>query len=89
MIGIRIKQVREAILRARLKLKEKHLKIMSEDTLKIESYDTSERELIFIFKNLKNKLGEVIVGGIPTVRRALIGEREVKKVKHLQIYAEG
>ena len=84
-----IYDVRDSILKARLKLKEKHLKITGEDRLRIESYDHSETELMFVFKNLRNKLGAVIVGGIPTVKRALIGEKETKGKKVYQIYAEG
>jgi hypothetical protein len=52
--------------------------VLCEDKLRIDPYESCEREMIFILKLLKSKLGDVIVGGIPTIKRALVGEKEVK-----------
>lgn len=49
-INISIEDVKNGIIQGKFKLKDKNLKILSNFKLRVEPYDTSEREMIFILK---------------------------------------
>jgi hypothetical protein len=85
--GVNIYSVTKSVIAGKLKLKPKNVSIQNDYKFRIHPYDTSEREMIFVLKNLKNKLGDVIVGGIPTIRRALISKAQDSS--DLVIFAEG
>lgn len=89
LLNVNIEGVTECILKAKLKLKPKHVKIISSSKLRIESYDTSEREMIFILKNLKNKIRKIKCGGVGHIRRALISYNPDDEDKEYKVFAEG
>lgn len=58
--------IRESIIKtSKLKIKEKHVSIVSHDKLHIEPYDTSREKMYFVMQQLKAKLPHVIIKGIP------------------------
>lgn len=67
---------------SKIKLKEKHIKIVKTDKLHIEPYDTSRDRMYFAMQNLKSMLPNVIVKGYPTVVRAVINRLENDQSKH-------
>jgi DNA-directed RNA polymerase III subunit RPC1 len=89
LLDVTVEKVVEAILSAKLKLKPKHVKILSPSRIQIDSYDSSERELIFILKHLKNKIRTIKCGGIGHVKRALISYNQDDKDKEYRVFAEG
>jgi DNA-directed RNA polymerase III subunit RPC1 len=89
MLSVTIETVAEHILKAKLKLKPKHVKIVSPSKLRIESYDSSEREMVFILKSLKNKIRRIKCGGVGNIRRALISYNPDDEDKEYRVFAEG
>lgn len=92
MLHVSIDKVMECIVKAKLRLNHKHVSIMSASELRIESYATNEREMIFILKHLKNKIRKIKCSGIGQVKRALISynQNETEKdPKGYKVYAEG
>lgn len=85
--SINIERVSRAIIKGKLKIKEKQVCIQNQYKLRIEPYDTSEREMIFVMKSLLKKLPMVKVGGISTIRRALINK--TSSGDEFRIFAEG
>eukprot|EP00741_Cyanophora_paradoxa_P024408 tig00022075_g23567.t1 len=67
--------VRAAILKTpRLKLKEKHVRVVGEDKIRIQPPET-QRELMFhSLQHVKNQLPRVIVTGVPSIERAVIND---------------
>lgn len=88
--NLSIRKVRHAIIKGKIKVKDKQI---SDDDgsfrLRIEPYDTDEREMIFVMKNLLKKLPNLKVGGIPTIKRALIKKEEKGDKEIYKIFAEG
>jgi DNA-directed RNA polymerase III subunit RPC1 len=92
-LNITSKKCVESIAASKLKLKEKNM-TYTHSKIRIESYDTSEREMIFIIADLKKKLGNVIVGGIPTINRAILNVVEEKDplgapIQKFNVFADG
>ena len=60
----------------KLKIKEKHVTIVSANKIHIEAYDQSKDKLYFVMQQLKTKLPTVIIQGIPSIVRAVISRQE-------------
>ncbi|GJP56565.1 hypothetical protein CLOM_g15621 [Closterium sp. NIES-68] len=60
--------------RLRMKLKAQHIRVVSADKLLVYSPEQDRRQLLFSLHNLRNKLPQVIVKGIPSVERAVIND---------------
>ena len=75
------------ILYGKLKLKEKHILVIRNDKIRIESAETSRDKLYFSIQELKCKLPKVMISGIPTIERAVINEDE--KTNKLSLLIEG
>ena len=89
LLNVNIEKVMECILKAKLKLKPKHVSIVSASKLRIESFDSSEREMIFILKNLKNRIRKIKCGGVGQIKRALISYNPDDSEKEYKVFAEG
>ncbi len=89
LLNVTIEKVEECILKAKLKLKPKHVTIMSKSKIRIESFDNSERDMIFILKNLKNKIRKIKCGGVGHIKRALISYNQDDQEKDYKVFAEG
>ena len=88
-LEVTIDTIKESIIRtAKLKVKEKHIKIINKDKLHIEPYDISRDKMYFVMQQLKSKLPHVIIKGIPLIVRAVISKQEKDKLKH-QLLIEG
>lgn len=89
LLNVTVEAVAESILKAKLKLKPKHVKIVSPSKIRIESYDSSEREMVFVLKSLKNKIRKIKCGGVGMIRRALISYNPDDQDKEYRVFAEG
>lgn len=76
-LEVDIYSIRAAILKSKnIKLKEKHVTIVHENKLHIEPYDESRDKMYFVMQQLKTKLPQVIIKGIPSIVRAVISRQE-------------
>eukprot|EP00899_Mesostigma_viride_P025365 jgi/Mesvir1/6012/Mv00758-RA.2 len=74
-LDINAHTVRESILaHTKLKLKDKHIRVLNYDTLVILPHETARDKLFFSLQALRNSLPKVIVKGISTVERAVIND---------------
>lgn len=89
MLHVNAESIVENIIKGKLKLKPKHVSIISPSKIRIESYDTSEREMIFILKHLKNKIRRIKCGGVGQIKRALISYNQEDTEKEYRVFAEG
>lgn len=88
-LEVTIDTIKESIIRTpKLKIKEKHIRVMSSDKLHIEPYDTSRDKMYFVMQQMKAKLPHVIIKGIPQIVRAVISKKERDRTKH-QLLIEG
>lgn len=82
-LEVTIDTIKDSILRTpKLKIKEKHIRVMNNDKLHIEPYDTSRDKMYFIMLQLKARLPHVIIKGIPQIVRAVISKKERDRTKH-------
>lgn len=71
--------VRQSILTTpKLGLKDKNIMIQSQDTLLINSNDITKDNMYFAIQNIRKKLNEVIVSGLPTISRVVINTTDKK-----------
>ena len=89
LLNVTIQKVEECILKAKLKLKPKHVTVMSKSKIRIESFDSSERDMIFILKSLKNRIRKIKCGGVGNIKRALISYNQDDQEKDYKVFAEG
>lgn len=76
-LEVNIESIRQSILRTgKLKVKEKHIKVVRQDKMHIEPYETSREKLYFIMQQLKSRLPHVIIKGMPAIQRAVISKKE-------------
>lgn len=76
-LDIDAEKVKQAILHhGRLKLKEKHIVVMRNNKLRVNSYETAREKMYFTLQELKTKLPQVMISGIPTIQRAVISVDE-------------
>jgi DNA-directed RNA polymerase III subunit RPC1 len=88
-LEVTIETIRDSIIKtSKLKVKERHISLYSNDTLNIEPYDDSREKMYFVMQQLKVKLPHVIIKGIPLIVRAVISKSEKDKSKH-QLLIEG
>lgn len=86
---VTIDTIKESIVRTpRLKIKDRHIKVINNEKLHIEPYDTARDKMYFIMQQLKAKLPHVMIKGIPSIVRAVISKKEKEKNKH-QLLIEG
>ena len=72
-LEVNAEKVKAAILKyGRLKLKDSHIQVMSSHKLRVNSYETTREKLYFSLQELKNKLPQVMISGIPSIERAVI-----------------
>jgi len=72
-LEVNAEKVKAAILKyGRLKLKDSHIQVMSPHKLRVNSYETTREKLYFSLQELKNKLPQVMISGIPSIERAVI-----------------
>lgn len=82
-LEVTIETIRDSIIKtSKLKVKERHISLYSNDTLNIEPYDDSREKMYFVMQQLKVKLPHVIIKGIPLIVRAVISKSEKDKSKH-------
>jgi hypothetical protein len=63
---VTIETIRDSITKtSKLKIKDKHISLVSHDKLHIEPYDNSREKMYFVMQQLKTKLPHVIIKGIP------------------------
>lgn len=88
-LEVTIDTIKESIVKTpRLKIKEKHIKVINSEKLHIEPYDTSRDKMYFVMQQLKAKLPHVMIKGIPSIVRAVISKKEKERNKH-QLLIEG
>lgn len=88
-LEVTIDTIKESIVRTpRLKIKDRHIKVINNEKLHIEPYDTARDKMYFIMQQLKAKLPHVMIKGIPSIVRAVISKKEKEKNKH-QLLIEG
>nr|CAB3484960.1 unnamed protein product [Digitaria exilis] len=84
-MGISADSVQLSILsHPKIKLKSEHVRVVDRDKLRIYPAGTDKSKLQLELHNLKSMLPKVIVKGIPTVERVVIGE--IKKKDTLERY---
>lgn len=90
-LEISMEDIKKGILSTpKIKVKDKNIVIINEQTLQIEPYDTSRDRMYFSMQTLKNMLPHVIVSGIPKVVRAVISKLEKDNTKYnLLVEGEG
>ena len=82
-LEVTIESIRHSILKTgKLKVKEKHLKIVKQDKMHIEPYETGRDKLYFVMQNLKSKLPHVIIKGSPAIQRAVISKDDKDESKY-------
>lgn len=68
-LEVTIDTIKDSILKtSKLKVKEKHLKVMSYNKMHIEPYETGRDKLYFVMQQLKSKLPHVIIKGSPAIQ---------------------
>ena len=82
-LEVTVESVRQSILKTpKLKVKEKHITMVSDDKIHIEPYDYSRDKMYFVMQQLKTKLPHVIIKGYTSIVRAVISKQEKDKSKH-------
>lgn len=72
-LEVTVESICTSILKTpKLKIKEKHLKVVKENKIHIEPYDDSRDKMYFVMQDLKSKLPRVTIKGLPSVTRAVI-----------------
>lgn len=67
-LEVTIDTIRESILRTgKLKVKDKHLKVIKHNKMHVEPYETGRDKLYFVMQQLKSKLPHVIIKGSPAI----------------------
>ncbi len=78
-----MESVCQSILKTpKLKVKDKHITLVSNDKIHIEPYDYSRDKMYFVMQQLKTKLPHVIIKGYTSIVRAVISKQEKDKNKH-------
>ena len=67
-------------------LRERHFAVESRDTFVVYPYHTEAHRLLFNLKHLAEALPEVVVSGIPNIKRGIV---QKDKNKNLELLAEG
>ncbi len=89
-LEVTIESIRDSILKTgKLKVKDKHLKIVKHDKMHIEPYETGRDKLYFIMQQLKSKLPHVIIKGSPDIQRAVISKDASEEKYSLAIEGYG
>lgn len=89
-LEVTIDTIKDSILKtSKLKVKEKHLKVMSYNKMHIEPYETGRDKLYFVMQQLKSKLPHVIIKGSPAIQRAVISKDEKDERYNLAIEGYG
>ena len=82
-LEVTIDTIKESILKTpKLKIKERHIKVINNEKIHIEPYDTSRDKMYFVMQQLKAKLPHVMIKGIPSIVRAVISKKEKERHKH-------
>lgn len=77
-LEVTIDSIRQSILKTgKLKVKDKHLKVVRHDKMHIEPYETARDKLFFVMQSLKSKLPHVIIKGNAAIQRAVISKQDV------------
>lgn len=88
-LEVTIESIRQSILKTgKLKVKEKHIKVVRHDKMHVEPYETGRDKLYFVMQNLKSKLPHVIIKGSPAIQRAVIS-RDDKDESKFNLAIEG
>lgn len=87
-LGVSMQSIQQSIIKGKLKLKEKHVLIKSDNKIHIEPYDESREKMYFEMQKLKNKLPRVSIKGINTIVRAVISKKKKNENKH-KLFVEG
>lgn len=77
--------IRECLLKAKLKLKPKHVDIENSFELRIQSPVLGKTESFFYLKNLLKKMQTIPVYGVATISRSVLNETD----SGIKLYAEG
>jgi DNA-directed RNA polymerase III subunit RPC1 len=87
-LEVNIQDVVNAIIAAKIKIKDKHIEIRDSKTIHIQPFDLSRENMYFSMQQLKNSLPGVIVKGINSVVRAVISKQQ-KDEKKFIMFVEG
>ena len=66
-LEVTIDSIKQSILSGKLKIKERHLKIVKHNKMHIEPYETGRDKLYFVMQQLKSKLPRVVIKGSPGI----------------------
>jgi len=82
-LEVTVESIRTSILKTpKLKIKEKHLKVVKANKIHIEPYDDSRDKMYFVMQDLKSKLPRVTISGLPSVTRAVISYEDDNQKKN-------
>eukprot|EP01017_Pseudomicrothorax_dubius_P004062 TRINITY_DN10731_c0_g1_i7.p1 TRINITY_DN10731_c0_g1~~TRINITY_DN10731_c0_g1_i7.p1 ORF type:complete len:348 (-),score=74.36 TRINITY_DN10731_c0_g1_i7:109-1152(-) len=90
-LELTIEDVKRAITQTgnKLKLKEAHVHIVNRMKIRVEPYDYAPEKMFFILQELKRKLPDVVLKGLPRVSRGVINRMEKKDGLELLIEGYG
>jgi DNA-directed RNA polymerase III subunit RPC1 len=84
-INTNASHVKHCLLRAKIKLKPKHVDVENSFELRVQSPVMGKTESFFYLKNLLKKMQNISVYGVPSISRSVINETD----DGIKIYAEG
>ena len=77
-LDINLNMIKECIIKTpRLKIKDQHISFVGSDKFRVEPHDYSSNSLYFVLQQLKKKLPQVIIKGIPSINRAVISKKDL------------
>ena len=88
-LEVTIDSIKQSILAGKLKVKERHLKIVKHNKMHIEPYETGRDKLYFVMQQLKSKLPRVVIKGSPGIQRAVISKHATEDRYELAIEGYG
>jgi len=88
MLEISMENIRAAILTSRLKLKPKHIHIVSQDKLRVMPFDSEKVPPYAALQSLKQSLPRVVVKGNPSIVRAVVNVAD-QSTKSYNLLVEG
>lgn len=71
-LEVDVYSIREALLKSKLKIKEKDCTVLNSSMITVSPGVSSKTSMYFALQFLKHKLSAVVIKGLPTVNRALI-----------------
>jgi len=82
-LEITIETIRHSILISKLKLKPKHVFVVSNDRIRVYPIESEKTTPYYSLQSLKLTLPKVVISGITTINRAVVNTKDTEK-KYLQ-----